>query len=87
MTIKERLKLVMEHNNLNLKEFSSQCETPYNTLQNYLLGRRKIGIDTITKIHVQLNINTNWLLTGQGEMYERKGTEKVETLGGNRVVT
>lgn len=78
--IKNRLRQVMDYKNMNIKGFSETCEIPYDTLQSYLLGRRKIGIETIIKLHVHLNININWLLTGEGEMYEKKTTEDVDTL-------
>jgi transcriptional regulator with XRE-family HTH domain len=74
MSIKERLKQIIENKKLNITEFASICEIPYNTLQNYLLGRRTIGIDAVTKINVHLNINSNWLLTGQEEMYRTETT-------------
>ena len=78
MTIKNRLKQVMEYNNLNIKGFSEKCKIPYDTLQSCLLGRRKIGIETVVKLHACLNINIHWLLTGEGEMYGKKPAEIVE---------
>jgi len=82
MGIAQRLKKIISNKNKTLKDFSKESNIPYTTLQKYIAGERKPGADALTKIHTQLGTSTDWLLTGQGEMYERKGTEKVETLGG-----
>ncbi|HAI68975.1 MAG TPA: XRE family transcriptional regulator, partial [Gammaproteobacteria bacterium] len=82
MTTQHRLKEIMLANKLNLKEFSEKIKIPYRTLQNYLLGKRTIRMDALTNICIHMGINLNWLATGKGEMYDRKGTEKVKTLGG-----
>ncbi|MEK8017060.1 MAG: helix-turn-helix transcriptional regulator [Candidatus Parabeggiatoa sp.] len=82
MDIAKRLKKVIVNKNKTLKDFSKEANIPYITLQKYIAGERKPGADALTKIHIQLGISINWLLTGKGEMYEKKGTEKVETLVG-----
>lgn len=69
MSIKNRLKYIIDCNNLNLKEFSEITNIPYRTLQNYLLGLREPNIDILKKLSTQLGININWLLTGEGEPY------------------
>ncbi len=65
MSIENRLKQVMETKNMNIKKFSETTGIPYRTLQNYLLGERKIGIEALDKINTQLGIDLNWLLTGK----------------------
>ncbi|MEK8017153.1 MAG: helix-turn-helix transcriptional regulator [Candidatus Parabeggiatoa sp.] len=82
MSISKRLREIIDTKGMNLTEFSKVTEIPYRTLQNYVSGERPIKIDILTKIYTQTGISLSWLLTGKGEMYERKGTEKVETLGG-----
>ncbi|HIE02638.1 MAG TPA: XRE family transcriptional regulator [Thiotrichaceae bacterium] len=82
MNINERLKKVILLKNKSLKDFSEYSKIPYITLQQYLSGKRKPPIDFLIKIKTHSNISIDWLLTGQGEMYEKKGTEKVETLVG-----
>ncbi len=82
MSIGQRLREIILIKNKNLKEFSENANIPYTTLQQYLADDRKPGADALIKISTQLHISIDWLLKGQGEMYERKGTKKVETLVG-----
>ena len=72
MNISNRLKLIISTSNINIKTFSELTGIPYRSLQNYLSGDRTIGVDALNKIHVQLNVNLNWLITGEGEMYTEK---------------
>ncbi len=65
MSIKNRLKQVMETKDMNIKKFSETTGIPYRTLQNYLSGERKIGTEALDKIYTQLSIDLNWLLTGK----------------------
>ena len=78
MNIGSRLREVILLKNNNLKKFSEDADIPYITLQQYLAGNRKPGMDALIKISVQLNISIDWLLTGEGEMYRKKDVETVE---------
>jgi DNA-binding transcriptional MerR regulator len=85
MKVSLKLRELISTERLNIKEFSKVCGIPYNTLQNYLLERRTIGVDALTKISVHLNVNLNWLLTGVGPMYQqvnehKKKIEKIKVI-------
>ena len=69
MNTSERLKQVMEVKGFNLKTFSEQTDIPYRTLQNYILTNREPSAESLTKLHSQLGINLNWLMSGKGEMF------------------
>ena len=69
MSTSERLKQVMEVKGFNLKTFSEQTDIPYRTLQNYILTNREPSAESLTKLHSQLGINLNWLMSGKGEMF------------------
>jgi len=51
-------------------QLAESCDIPYRTAQNYLGDERKIGLDALVKMCTRLGINVNWLLTGEGEMYQ-----------------
>jgi len=76
MSIKERLREVMLFNNMNMKCFSKTCSIPYRSLQNYLLGERTVGTNALIKINTHFGVNTNWLLTGKGQMFLNEKQEK-----------
>lgn len=69
MNTSERLKQVMEVKGFNLKTFSEQTDIPYRTLQNYILTNREPSAESLTKLHSQLGINLNWLMSGKGDMF------------------
>ena len=69
MNTSERLKQVMEVKGFNLKTFSEQADIPYRTLQNYILTNREPSAESLAKLHSQLGINLNWLMSGNGEMF------------------
>ena len=69
MNTSERLKQVMEVKGFNLKTFSEQTDIPYRTLQNYILTNREPSAESLIKLHSQLGINLNWLMSGKGEMF------------------
>ena len=71
MDIPERLKIAIKESGHNMKEFCILCGIPYTTMQNYVLGERKIGIDALIKINTQMSISVDWLLTGAGDMFIR----------------
>ncbi len=73
MNVNGRLKNLINVLGLNLKEFSRKADIPYPSLQNYIYGTRQPTIENLQKICIHLNVNLNWLLTGEGEMFTEKG--------------
>lgn len=77
MNTSERLKQVMEVKGFNLKTFSEQTDIPYRTLQNYILTNREPSAESLAKLHSQLGINLNWLMSGKGEMFGEIKSENI----------
>jgi transcriptional regulator with XRE-family HTH domain len=69
MDIGQRLRQVILLKNKTLKEFTLKADMRYLTLQRYLSGNRKLNADALIKIITHLDVNVNWLLTGEGPMY------------------
>jgi len=76
MSLAVRLKKIMNDNKLNIKEFSLKCQIPYRTLQSYLSGEKMPGVGPIVKIGASFGINLNWLLAGEGPMYQNETREQ-----------
>ncbi len=72
MMIKDRLKIIIDLLGLNLKDFSRKTGIPYPTLLQYLSGKREPVPENLKKIAIHLNVNLNWLLTGEGEPFIKK---------------
>lgn len=77
MSTSERLKQVMEVKGFNLKTFAEQADIPYRTLQNYILTNREPSAESLAKLHSQLGINLNWLMSGKGEMFGEIKSENI----------
>jgi len=73
--ISKRLKILIGLLGLNLKDFSKKTGIPYPTLLDYLADKRTPGGDNLQKIAMQLHVNLNWLLTGEGEPFVKKPVE------------
>lgn len=69
MSISKRLKQVIEDKNLNIKAFSEISNIPYRSVQNYLRNEREPNVEALIKLKEAMNIDINWLLTGEGKMY------------------
>lgn len=69
MSISNRLREVMEYKGLNIKAFAELLDVPYRTLQNYLLNERDPSAEVLIKISDVLNVDLNWLMRGEGEMF------------------
>jgi len=57
----------------NMAEISRLTDIPYNTIKNYVGGRMP-SAEVLVQIRKTTNVNLNWLLTGDGEMFLEKET-------------
>lgn len=69
MSISKRLKLVCQEKNWKLKDFSEATGLPYRTAQGYLNGTREPNAESLATINYKINVNLNWLLNGNGEIF------------------
>lgn len=72
MSIMERLRQTILSKNKTLRDFSDESSIPYTTLQQYLSGSRKPGLDALNSIKTHLSISIDWLLTGDGPMHREQ---------------
>ncbi|WP_460029185.1 helix-turn-helix domain-containing protein [Mannheimia haemolytica] len=75
MSISNRLREVMEYKGLNIKAFAELLDMPYRTLQNYLLNERDPSVDVLIRVSKILNVDLNWLIRGEGEMFRSSTNE------------
>lgn len=75
MSISNRLREVMEYKGLNIKTFAELLDMPYRTLQNYLLNERDPSAEVLIKVSDVLNVNLNWLMRGEGDMFRSSMNE------------
>ena len=78
MCISERLRQVCEAKNWKIKDFAEQTGIAYRTLQGYVGGEREPNAEGMTGI-AKAGVNLNWLVSGEGEMFQTKLQEFSET--------
>jgi transcriptional regulator with XRE-family HTH domain len=67
--ISARIEKVIEDKKLNPNLFANELGIKTTVIYNILKNRNKPGFDLLLKICGKYNVNANWLLTGEGEMY------------------
>ncbi len=71
MEILKRINELIIASNLTSRAFALACGVKYTTLNNYMTGRRAVGLDTIEAILANFpNVSSEWLLRGDGPMYK-----------------
>lgn len=77
MSIKERLRIVIESQEMSIKAFAELIDTPLRTVHNYLSGEREPSSEFLIKVATQFNINLNWLLLNRDDMYISDGNSSL----------
>ena len=80
MTIGNRLRAVRKALGLTQQEFAAEVGLKQSTIAMYELGHGKASERVIATLCKEYDINRDWLLTGEGEMFRQKA--KNETLMG-----
>lgn len=79
--MKDRIKLIMESENLNPARFADTLNIGRAVISHILNGRNNPSLDVITRILSKMpQINSDWLLTGTGSMYKELKTSNKENL-------
>ncbi len=75
--MKERLYLIMRENNLTASAFADAIGVQRSSISHIVSGRNKPSYDFIERILKRFpEINANWLIRGEGDMYNFFDQEK-----------
>ena len=78
MTIAQRLKKIMEGKELSVHEFSTILNQSDKSIYNYLSGKTTPKWDVAEAvIRAFPEVNGMWLLTGEGEMWEKDRLQEI----------
>lgn len=79
--MKDRIRQIMEHENLTPAKFADKLQISRAVISHILNGRNNPSLDVVLKILSQMDyINPEWLLTGKGSMYI-KGKDEKSSIG------
>jgi transcriptional regulator with XRE-family HTH domain len=67
--IKERIKGIREKLNISQRDFAKKIFISQTLLGDIELGTRTITKRTIQLISTEFNVNKDWILTGQGDIF------------------
>lgn len=75
-----RIKLVIEKSELSIHAFTIEIGAATGILSNAFKNDTSLSLETILKIVKRYNVNANWLLTGEGEMFRGEEKNTVPTI-------
>ena len=67
--VRKRIKQVRQSFNISQRDFAKQIYISQTLLGDIELGNRNVNDRTIQLISTEFNVNKEWLLTGEGEMF------------------
>ena len=68
-TLGDRLKAIRQAKNLTLQELAAIIGSSHGYLSQVERNQKKPGSEILLSLKQHLNVNINWLLTGEGEMF------------------
>lgn len=71
MSVAERVKSLIDKNNMTQKKFASKLDISPARLNNYLSGIAKFPNDLLIIVAKELSVDLSWLLTGEGDPHPR----------------
>ena len=75
----ENLKKIRKELHLSVDKMSETLGIPASTLWGYEGNKRTPSIELPIQLYRKYNVNTNWFLTGEGEMFNSTNFENVKT--------
>ena len=75
MSVKERLKQYIEHKKMSVRSFEKVCGLSYGYINNMRVSMQPDKVENIA-MHFP-DLNTGWLLTGEGTMLKENRLEKM----------
>ena len=83
-SIEDRIRQIMESENLSQQDFAKLLEISPASLSSIFNGRTRATHNHTNAIHKAFpNLNINWLLFGEGEMYEKGGAINNASVNGH----
>ena len=76
--MKERIKKIMEEEDMTPARFADSLDIGRAVISHILNGRNNPSLEVITRILTNMpQINSDWLLTGNGQMYRNKDNDNL----------
>ena len=77
LNIGERIKMIRDDNNMTMQAFGERIASDSAAVSRIEKNQRKATAKTIKLICKEFNINEDWLINGEGEMYNKPKSDEV----------
>ena len=77
-TIGKRLKYIIDSKHQTQGEFAKELSLPRQIISNYVNDLSKPSYDFLYKLYKEININLNWLISGEGVVYNATPNEALK---------
>ena len=67
--IENRVQKLRKHLKLSQEEISTQIGVSYRAYSSYERGDRKPSFEFLALVYEKFNVNLNWLIVGEGQMF------------------
>ena len=84
--LKENLKKIRQELGLSVAKFSERLEIPAPTITCYERGERTPSAQLFIQLHLKLNVNLNWFVTGNGEMFNKINSSEFQTMKNELII-
>ena len=74
----KNLKKVRQALGLSVAKFADKLEMSASTLTGYERGERTPSWNLLTQLYIKANVNMNWFISGDGEMFNPQSFEQVK---------
>ena len=68
----KHLKEIRQSLELSIAKMSKKLDMSSSTLTSYERGERTPSVEFLTRLYMIFNVNTNWFVSGKGEMFNKK---------------
>ena len=76
----ENLKKIRQELGLSVAKFADKLEMSASTLTGYERGERTPSWTLFTQLYIKTNVNMNWFVSGEGEIFNQKEVQQDEQL-------
>lgn len=76
---RENLKQLRTELNLSAQKLADKIGSTQVSVSNYETGKYKPSFEFMEALNKVLNVNLNWFVSGQGEMFNAPQTEQAQT--------
>lgn len=67
--MEKRIQKIRKFTSLSQEDFAKEIGIAFRAYTSYERGNRKPSFEYLNIVFVKYNINLNWLITGEGEMF------------------